>query len=76
MEKKQTALNWLINEHFGSIENCTPDFRNKIKQAKEMERNQIIEAHGIKESWGWKDGWNWWKEKTGEQYYNETFKSE
>jgi hypothetical protein len=41
---KQTAVEWLIETHFGSIENCTPDFRNKIKQAKEMEKQQIIEA--------------------------------
>ena len=37
---KQTAVEWLIETHFGSIENCTPDFRNKIKQAKEMEEQQ------------------------------------
>jgi hypothetical protein len=35
---KQTAVEWLIETHFGSIENCTPDFRNKINQAKAMER--------------------------------------
>jgi hypothetical protein len=40
---KQTAVEWLINEHFGGIENCTPDFKNKIKQAKEMEKEQMIE---------------------------------
>jgi hypothetical protein len=37
---KQSAVEWLIETHFGSIENCTPDFRNKIKQAKEMEKQQ------------------------------------
>lgn len=36
------AVEWLINEHFGGIENCTPDFRNKIEQAKEMEKEQKI----------------------------------
>jgi hypothetical protein len=35
--KQQTALEWLIQNHFGGIENCTPDFRHKIEQAKEME---------------------------------------
>jgi hypothetical protein len=35
--KQQTAVEWLIKEHFGGIENCTPDFRHKIEQAKEME---------------------------------------
>ena len=42
MEKK-TAVEWLINEHFGGIENCTPDFRYHIKKAKEMEKEQIID---------------------------------
>ena len=39
---KQTAVEWLIETHFGSIENCTPDFRNKIEQAKEMEKQQQL----------------------------------
>ena len=39
----QTAVEWLINEHFGGIDNCTPHFRNSIKQALEMEKQQIID---------------------------------
>lgn len=35
-----TAVEWLIDEHFGGIENCTPDFRVRIEQAKEMEKEQ------------------------------------
>ena len=35
-----TAVEWLIQEHFGGIENCTPHFRNKIEQAKEIEKEQ------------------------------------
>ena len=38
---KQTAVEWLIENHFGSIENCTPDFRNKIKQSIQMEKEQL-----------------------------------
>ena len=38
-----TAVEWLIDEHFGGIENCTPDFRFHIQQAKEMEKEQKIE---------------------------------
>lgn len=34
---KQTAVEYLIEKHFGSIENCTPNFRKNINQAKEME---------------------------------------
>jgi hypothetical protein len=65
---EQTAGEWLIETHFGSIENCTPDFRNKIKQAKEMEKQQIIDAYI--------EGYSA-PENLGdfEQYYNETFKN-
>jgi hypothetical protein len=42
---KQTAVEWLIDEHFGGIENCTPDFRFCIQQAKAMEKEQIIDAY-------------------------------
>ena len=65
--KGQTAVEWLINEHFGGIENCTPDFKNKIKQAKEMEKDQICEAYAI----GGSPLLGPWE--FGEDYYNETF---
>jgi hypothetical protein len=70
----KTAIEWLIEKHFGSIENCTPDFRNKIKQAIEMEKQQIIDAHGNKEK---KSGGitNYTYILTGEEYYNENFKN-
>ena len=70
-EKQLTAVEWLINEHFGGIDNCTPDFRYHIEQAKKMEKEQIILAHGIKMK-----GVNNMKCVTGEQYYNETYKLE
>jgi hypothetical protein len=62
---KQTALEWLIYIHFGGIDNVTPDFRNKIEQAIEMEKQQIVDAYDVL-----------WVEhiKNGEDYYNETFK--
>jgi hypothetical protein len=66
---KQTAVEWLVEKHFGSIENCSPNFRKHIEQANKMFEKQIIEA--------WVDGViNWDSEKEAEQYYNETFKSE
>jgi len=37
---KQTAVEWLIDKHFGGIENCTPDFKKHIEQAIEMEKKQ------------------------------------
>jgi hypothetical protein len=68
---KQTAVEWLeefLNSH------CNPsvcnveysDFKLAIQQAKEMEKEQIINA-------------NWEASEDtdrAEQYYNETFKSE
>ena len=55
------------------------DFRNEFdnlsEQANKMFEQQIIEAHGIKENHGWENGRSWWNQKTGEQYYNETFKN-
>jgi hypothetical protein len=67
---KQTAVEWLIETHFGSIENCTPDFRNKIKQANEMEKQQIIDAC---EKFGNLNGVDIEDYK---QYYSETFKKD
>jgi hypothetical protein len=52
--KKQTAVEWLINEL--DLDNDSWNMK-RINQAKEMEKQQIID-------------------KDGEQYYNETFKSE
>ena len=72
--KKQTAVEWLVNKYFGREENCSPNFRHKIKEAKEMEKQQIIDA--------WDKGdycvdlpdgtWEQ-KYKSGEQYYNENY---
>ena len=39
---KQSSVDWLINEHFGGVENCTPDFRRKIEQAKAMDKERMI----------------------------------
>lgn len=71
----KTALEWLISEHFGGIENCTPNFRNIIEQAKEMEKNQIINAYlkdkhksTIDKVLSYLDN--------AEEYYNKTYKSE
>jgi len=66
---KQTAVEWLI-EQWPILESQLPDWL--IEQAKEMEKEQIIDAFGIGcqvESTrliGYQD--------MAEQYYNETFK--
>jgi flagellar basal body rod protein FlgB len=79
---KQTAVEWLVEKHFGSIENCSPNFRKHIEQAKAMEKKQIIEAY----EQGYRDGEtnsntvNYGidisKFADAKIYYNETFKSE
>jgi vacuolar-type H+-ATPase subunit H len=65
---KQTAVEWLALYIKGITSlNCD----EVIEQAKEMEKQQIIDA------FTYKDNILWYKEfraKTAEQYYNETFK--
>jgi len=66
---KQTAVEWLEKELKGVYE--SEYFNLKIKEAKEMEKQQILDAY--------KQGvayWNGdeWKLIDIEQYYNETFK--
>ena len=59
---KQTAVEWFV-EKLPLIQQEW--LRDEIEQAKEMEKEQIIEAHGAKQ---------YHKTVSGEQYYNETFK--
>jgi hypothetical protein len=41
---KQTAVEWLVEQYFGNIKDCTPRFRYYIEQAKEMEKEQLKEC--------------------------------
>ena len=59
---KQTAVEWFV-EKLPLIQQ--EGLRDEIEQAKKMEKEQIIEAHGAKQ---------YHKTVSGEQYYNETFK--
>ena len=72
---KQTAVEWLVDEHFGGIENCTPDFKYHIEQAIELNKNQIVDAVDTTiERMNVID--NFRTLKNGEQYYNEIFKEQ
>jgi hypothetical protein len=64
---KQTAVEWLVNE-IPVIDWTDPYWKVKLDQAKEMEKEQIIDAYkyGNQSDVYFKP----------EQYYNETFKSE
>ena len=66
---KQTAVEWLVEKHFGGIDNCTPDFRYHIKQAKEMEKQQIIDAFNLGQQEEAKEPF-WTK---GNEYYEKNF---
>jgi hypothetical protein len=66
----KTAVEWL-EEMFNNSE--IPNSSMLFKQAKEMEKEQIIEA--FKQGVAYWNG-DEWKLIDIEQYYNETFKSE
>lgn len=69
---KQTAVEYLLEEFSAIIGRVnftvTQDLfiRDAVIKAKEMEKEQIIEAHGSKQ---------YHKSISGEEYYNETFKN-
>ena len=64
--KQSSSIDWLINEHFGGMENCTPDFRYKIEQAKAMHKEEIKESLQEFIDITLSD-------EICEEYYNETF---
>ena len=45
MDKKQTAVEWLVEQVFNDIDLKDSILKLAISQAKEMEREQIIEAY-------------------------------
>lgn len=59
---EQTAVKWLVEQICGDH---TSEWQKQIEQAKEMEKQQIIEAYC-----------NGDDNISAQQYYNETFKSE
>ena len=63
---KQTAVEWLYE-----LSKKRELDKFDLEQAKAMEKQQIIDAHGIKMK-----GVNDHKCVNGEQYYNETFKQQ
>jgi hypothetical protein len=67
---KQTAVEWLVKKlivnELIEVKNGY-EFLHLQSKAKEMEKEQIIEAHGAKQ---------YHKSVNGEQYYNETYKKE
>jgi len=76
MENK-TAVEWLIeqikDDQFKKVKTDL-QWSKIFEQAKEMEKKQIIEAHGNKQKRGGSVGYVYYN-LSGEQYYNETYKS-
>ena len=68
---KQTAVEWLIDELTDNGIDYLDLAYVIIRQAKEMEKQQIIEAHGLIAKLQ-EDGSH--KLISGETYYNETYK--
>ena len=66
---KQTAVEWLVERVIGD----KPIWREAINQAKEMEKEQIIDAYKADcDTLGHTNSFN----VAAEQYYKKTFKSE
>jgi hypothetical protein len=80
MEKKQTAVEQLINEMESLLEqpyvnpkNALNDCINLAYNKLQMEKEQIVDAYGVKTFQGRVDGVDLWLSQCGEQYYNETY---
>lgn len=63
MASKQTAVEWLVEQIFGDH---TSEWQKQIDQAKQLEKQQIVETYNE----GALDGL-----QLGEQYYNYVFNS-
>ena len=72
---KQTAVEWLVDQIFNDVDLKDSILKLAIQQAKEMEKEQIIEAHGNKQKT--KSNPNsivtYGYTYTGQMYYNDNF---
>jgi|LakMenE18May11ns_1017448.scaffolds.fasta_scaffold9530921_2 fatty acid-binding protein DegV len=66
----KTAVEWLVEQIKNNVHNTIEEFELIVEQAKEMEKEQIMEAFEAAEKYCGKDFLH------GDLYYNETFKSE
>ncbi len=67
MEKKQTAVEWLESKMTEYLQNI---YKSEIEQAKEIEKQQIIDATIYGNRQEFYDG----TEIIGSKYYDETYK--
>jgi hypothetical protein len=64
-KQEQSAIEWYFKQMQSKEKFTQEEFDSIFEQAKEMEKQQIIDAYEI--------GNRYMFEKAGEQYYNETF---
>jgi hypothetical protein len=69
---KQTAVEWLVEQ----IKEQHPFWTNIFKQAKQMEKEQMIDAHIEGQRVFDKHPHTQWTNDQAEQYYNETYGGE
>jgi|688.fasta_scaffold21003_7 hypothetical protein len=85
--KKKTAVEWLLDKleerklitldkHSTIIfhKDFSTPYDFIVHQAKAMEKEQIIEAHGLKREHGIENGVDYWITKCGLEYYDQTYK--
>ena len=65
---KQTAVEWLVEQIMKHDKSFLQFYGAEIEKAKEMEKEQIVNAYNDCEWTG--------DHEDGEQYYNETFKQQ
>ena len=68
--KTQTAVEWLEEQFEESYSYINEIFKETIEQAKEMEKQQIMDSHNQGYADGYRDNGN-----SPIKYYNETFKN-
>ena len=68
MDKRQTAVEWLVEQIFNDIDLKDSILKLAISQAKEMEKQQIIDSNNIGYSASRRD-----TDETAEQYYTSTY---
>ena len=67
---KMTAVEWLIEQFEVSHSYINEIFKESIEQAKQMEKQQIMDSHNQGYADGYRDNGN-----SPIEYYNETFKN-
>ncbi len=78
MEKKQNAVEWLEEQikdifYVAEASEMTKKFKSVYEQAKQMEKEQMIDAHIEGQRVFDKHPHTQWTNDQAEQYYNETY---